>query len=114
MATTFRIASYNVKNMFERPRAMRLETWEEGKPILEQHARIHALIHQAQHAFLDKAAGFVAHTGPFDAGLPAAFRDRFGEEDNRSDDFVIVLHVVDELELVLGKVLRSRHAIPPL
>jgi endonuclease/exonuclease/phosphatase family metal-dependent hydrolase len=55
MATTFRIASYNVENLFERPRAMRLGTWEQGRPILEQHARINELINQAQYSAADKA-----------------------------------------------------------
>jgi endonuclease/exonuclease/phosphatase family metal-dependent hydrolase len=55
MPATFRIASYNVENLFERPKAMRLETWEEGKPILEQHARINELINQAQYSVADKA-----------------------------------------------------------
>ena len=54
MATTFRIASYNVENLFERPRAMRLGTWEQGRPILEQHARINELINQAQYSAADK------------------------------------------------------------
>lgn len=55
MATTFRIASYNVENLFERPKAMRLETWEDGKPILEQHARVNELINQAHYSVPDKA-----------------------------------------------------------
>lgn len=55
MAGTFRLASYNVENLFERPKAMRLETWEEGKPILEQHARINELINQAHYSVADKA-----------------------------------------------------------
>jgi endonuclease/exonuclease/phosphatase family metal-dependent hydrolase len=54
MATTFRIASYNVENLFERPKAMRLGTWAQGKPILEQHARINELINQAQYSAADK------------------------------------------------------------
>ena len=55
MAGTFRIASYNVENLFERPRAMNLSTWAEGKPILEQHARINQLLNQATYAAADKA-----------------------------------------------------------
>jgi len=55
MSPTFRIASFNVENLFERPRAMRLSTWEEGKPILEQHARINQLVNQAQYSAADKA-----------------------------------------------------------
>jgi hypothetical protein len=54
MPSTFRIASYNVENLFERPRAMNLATWAEGKPILEQHARINELLNQAQYSAADK------------------------------------------------------------
>lgn len=54
MSSTFRIASYNVENLFERPKAMRLSTWEEGRPILEQHARINELVNQAQYSAADK------------------------------------------------------------
>jgi len=32
-----------------------------------------ALIDEAQHAFHDEPAGFVAHHGPLDPGLPTAF-----------------------------------------
>lgn len=55
MPSTFRIASYNVENLFERPRAMNLSTWAEGKPILEQHARINELLNQATYSVADKA-----------------------------------------------------------
>ncbi len=51
---TFRIASYNVENLFERPRAMNLSTWEQGKPILEQHGRINELLNQATYSAADK------------------------------------------------------------
>jgi endonuclease/exonuclease/phosphatase family metal-dependent hydrolase len=54
MSPTFRIASYNVENLFERPSAMRLPTWEEGRPILEQHARINQLLNQAKYSAGDK------------------------------------------------------------
>lgn len=47
---TFRIASYNVGNLFERPRAMNLATWELGKPILEQHARNNEFLNQATYS----------------------------------------------------------------
>jgi hypothetical protein len=40
------LASYNVENLFERPRAMNLATWADGKPILEQHARINQLLNE--------------------------------------------------------------------
>lgn len=55
MTSTFRIASYNVENLFERPSAMRLATWEEGRPILEQHARINELLNRTSYSAADKA-----------------------------------------------------------
>ena len=54
MASTFRLASYNVENLFERPRAMSLATWAAGKPILEQHARINQLLNEPQYSAADK------------------------------------------------------------
>jgi endonuclease/exonuclease/phosphatase family metal-dependent hydrolase len=41
-----RIASFNVENLFDRARALNLETWAEGKPILEKHARINRLLNR--------------------------------------------------------------------
>jgi endonuclease/exonuclease/phosphatase family metal-dependent hydrolase len=39
-----RLAAYNVENLFDRPRAMNLDTWDEGKPILEKFAALNALL----------------------------------------------------------------------
>jgi endonuclease/exonuclease/phosphatase family metal-dependent hydrolase len=39
-----RLATFNVENMFERARALNLETWAEGKPILDDYARLSDLI----------------------------------------------------------------------
>lgn len=39
-----RIASYNVENLFERPKAMNLSTWAEGAPVLAAHAELNALL----------------------------------------------------------------------
>lgn len=39
-----RIAAYNLENLFDRPKAMNLETWEDGKPILEKFAKLNALL----------------------------------------------------------------------
>lgn len=41
-----RIASYNVENLFTRARALNLDTWEEGRPILERYAAFNALIEE--------------------------------------------------------------------
>ena len=37
---TFRIGSFNVENLFDRPRVMNLPTWEEGRPILDAYAKL--------------------------------------------------------------------------
>ncbi|WEX08022.1 hypothetical protein [Chelativorans sp. AA-79] len=39
-----RLAAYNVENLFDRAKAMNLDTWEEGKPILEAFAALNALL----------------------------------------------------------------------
>src|SRR5262249_3870443 len=71
------------------------------------------LIDKAEHARHGKTAGFRPHDGPFNARLPTAFGNGFRQEHNRPNDFVIMLNVVDKVEFVLRKVLRSRHAMPP-
>jgi endonuclease/exonuclease/phosphatase family metal-dependent hydrolase len=38
-----RIASYNVENLFARPKAMNGRTWEDGKPILEKYEKVNEL-----------------------------------------------------------------------
>ena len=37
-----RIASYNVENLFDRAKAMNLESWAEGRPILDRFAELNA------------------------------------------------------------------------
>lgn len=39
-----KIATFNVENMFERAKAMSLETWADGKEVLEDYQRLNALI----------------------------------------------------------------------
>jgi endonuclease/exonuclease/phosphatase family metal-dependent hydrolase len=39
-----RLAAYNVENLFDRPRVMNLETWSEGRPVLEQFAALKSLL----------------------------------------------------------------------
>ncbi len=41
-----RIASYNVENLFQRAKALALDTWAEGRPILAAHAEINALFNE--------------------------------------------------------------------
>lgn len=38
------LASYNVENLFERPAIMNLPTWEDGKDILDKHAKLTKLL----------------------------------------------------------------------
>jgi len=42
-----RIASYNVENLFTRARALNLDTWAEGRPILERYAELNTLFEEA-------------------------------------------------------------------
>lgn len=39
-----RLAVYNVENLFDRPKAMNLGTWKEGKPILQDFAALSQLL----------------------------------------------------------------------
>jgi endonuclease/exonuclease/phosphatase family metal-dependent hydrolase len=39
-----RLASYNVENLFDRAKALNLDTWTEGKPILEDFAELNQLL----------------------------------------------------------------------
>jgi predicted extracellular nuclease len=43
---TMRIASYNVENLFTRAKALNLDTWAEGKPILEKFAELNAIFEE--------------------------------------------------------------------
>jgi hypothetical protein len=39
-----RLAKFNVENMFERAKALNLNTWDEGKSVLEDFQRLNTLI----------------------------------------------------------------------
>jgi len=39
-----RIASFNVENLFSRARAMNLDTWSEGKVVLDEFGKLNKLI----------------------------------------------------------------------
>ena len=41
-----RIASYNVENLFTRAKALNLDTWAEGRPILEKFAALNELFEE--------------------------------------------------------------------
>jgi len=50
-----KIASYNVQNLFSRPRAMNNNTWAEGKPILEQYVEINLILQKQSYSKSDKS-----------------------------------------------------------
>lgn len=52
---TTRFASFNVENLFARPRALNQETWEQGEPILEAFAEVSKLIERVLYSPADKA-----------------------------------------------------------
>jgi endonuclease/exonuclease/phosphatase family metal-dependent hydrolase len=39
-----RLAAYNVENLFDRAKAMNLETWAQGRPVLEKFAELNGLL----------------------------------------------------------------------
>jgi endonuclease/exonuclease/phosphatase family metal-dependent hydrolase len=41
-----RLATYNVENLFTRAKALNLDTWAEGRPILERYAALNALFEE--------------------------------------------------------------------
>lgn len=50
-----RLGTFNVENMFERPVAMNLATWADGKAVLDDFAALHALVSKDEYADADKA-----------------------------------------------------------
>jgi endonuclease/exonuclease/phosphatase family metal-dependent hydrolase len=50
-----RFASFNVENLFARPRALNQTTWPEGQPILDAYAEFNKLIQLANYSPADKA-----------------------------------------------------------
>jgi hypothetical protein len=44
-----RIAAFNVENLFSRVRAMNLEDWSEGKPILTEYSRLNNLLMEPEY-----------------------------------------------------------------
>ncbi len=45
-----RLATFNVENMFERAKAMNLETWAQGKSILEDFKRLNQLVQETEYS----------------------------------------------------------------
>jgi endonuclease/exonuclease/phosphatase family metal-dependent hydrolase len=50
-----RLATFNVENMFERPKIMNLPQWSDGQAVLEDYARLNQLIGKADYTTADKA-----------------------------------------------------------
>jgi len=50
-----RIASYNVENLFDRPRVLKRESWDEGRPLLAAFARLNDLFQRDPYTESDKA-----------------------------------------------------------
>jgi endonuclease/exonuclease/phosphatase family metal-dependent hydrolase len=48
------VATFNVENLFERPRAMNLPTWREGQPALTAAAELNALFNRTVYTEADK------------------------------------------------------------
>lgn len=51
-----RIASYNVENLFDRPRVLKRESWSEGRPVLAAYARLTEVLQRDPYTEDDKAA----------------------------------------------------------
>jgi endonuclease/exonuclease/phosphatase family metal-dependent hydrolase len=51
-----RIASYNVENLFDRPRVLKRESWSEGRPVLAAYARLTEVLQHDPYTEEDKAA----------------------------------------------------------
>lgn len=50
-----RLAAFNVENLFDRAKAMNLDTWAEGRKVLEQFAELDKLLGQVTYGPADKA-----------------------------------------------------------
>jgi endonuclease/exonuclease/phosphatase family metal-dependent hydrolase len=78
-----RIASYNVENLFERAKVMNLESWIEGKPILNAYAALNNLLAQASYtqATKNKMVELMETLGleASDTGLYVILRKNRGE-----------------------------------
>ncbi|WP_225767663.1 endonuclease/exonuclease/phosphatase family protein [Inquilinus sp. Marseille-Q2685] len=49
-----RLAVYNVENLFDRAKAMNLDSWDQGRPVLERFAELNALLGQIAYTAPDK------------------------------------------------------------
>jgi hypothetical protein len=49
-----RIASFNVENLFARPKVFDLPDWNAGEPVLKAYEKVSALIQKASYSATDK------------------------------------------------------------
>lgn len=49
-----KLAVYNVENLFDRAKAMNLESWDEGRPVLDRFAELNGLLGQIGYSPADK------------------------------------------------------------
>ncbi|WP_029582074.1 endonuclease/exonuclease/phosphatase family protein [Bradyrhizobium sp. URHD0069] len=49
-----RLAAYNLENLFDRAKAMNLDSWEEGKPILAAFAKLNSLLGESTYSAANK------------------------------------------------------------
>ncbi|MDI4658145.1 endonuclease/exonuclease/phosphatase family protein [Xanthobacter autotrophicus] len=49
-----RLASYNVENLFDRAKALNLDTWDDGKAVLEAFSALNALLGQVAYSSADQ------------------------------------------------------------
>lgn len=69
---TVRFASFNVENLFARPRAFNQTTWAEGEPILDAFAELNALIALAVYTPADKQRMLSSWSSSTCTGRPGA------------------------------------------
>lgn len=49
-----RIASFNVENLFARPKAFDLPDWNAGEPVLKAYEKVSALVQKPRYSATDK------------------------------------------------------------
>ncbi|MBI2909206.1 MAG: endonuclease/exonuclease/phosphatase family protein [Chloroflexi bacterium] len=70
-----RVATFNVENMFERARAMNLDTWADGKGVLEDFTRLNGLVQEP--AYSDQIKSELLETMGRYEGLLSSGESRF-------------------------------------
>jgi hypothetical protein len=54
VVVTVRFASFNVENLFARPKALNQQDWADGQPALDAFARFNGLIEKPKYTSADK------------------------------------------------------------